>query len=106
MFGRRVKATATTAVVWYGVTVTNALAAVPDPGHGTAPPGFDKFLVVLRWVTAIALGFCVLGFIMCAATIAISHRNGGGGNVGERVGSVMMACILIGAASAIVTALT
>jgi hypothetical protein len=52
------------------------------------------------------LGCCVLGFIICAATVAISHRSGGGGDVGGRVGSVMVACILIGSASALVTALT
>lgn len=82
------------------------VAQVPNPGHGTPPPGFDKFVTVLRWVTAISLGCCVLGFIICAATVAISHRSGGGGDVGGRVGSVMVACILIGSASALVTALT
>jgi hypothetical protein len=82
------------------------LLDVPNPGHGSPPPGFDKFVTILKWLTAVSLGFCVLGFIVCAASIAVSHRSGGGGDAGGRVGSVMLACILIGSASAIVTALT
>jgi len=83
------------------------IGAVPNPGEGTPPPGFDKFLVLLRWAAAISLGMCVLGFLVCAGTIAVQHRTGSGiSDHGSRVGAVMAACILVGSASAIVTALT
>lgn len=89
------------------VAALQVLAQVPNPGRGTPPPGFDKFLVILKWAAAVSLGMCVLGFLACAATIAVQHRTGAGmGDHGSRVGAVMAACILVGSASAIVTALT
>jgi hypothetical protein len=91
----------------FNVAALQVLAAVPNPGRGEAPPGFDKFLTVLKWCAAVSLGMCVLGFLVTAATIAVQHRTGTGmGDHGSRVGAVMAACILIGSASAIVTALT
>jgi hypothetical protein len=64
---------------------------VPDPGHGSSIPG----------VTV-----CVLGFIVTGATIAIQHRSGGGGDAGPRVGMVMVGCVVLGSATALVKALT
>lgn len=81
------------------------LGAVPNPGAGEPPPGFDKFLTLLKWCAAISTGLCVLGFLACAGTIAITNRTGGIGEHGARVGAVMAACILIGSASALVTVL-
>lgn len=85
-----------------------AAAAIPDPGNGTAPPGFDKFVTILHWAAYIALTLCVLGLIMCGGTMAVQHRTGGGGGGGVygQVGSVMVGCVLIGSASVIVAALT
>jgi hypothetical protein len=89
------------------IAALRLIGAVPNPGRGEAPPGFDKFTTILKWAAAISLGCCVLGFLVCAGTIALQHRHGGGvGDHGSRVGAVMAACILIGSASAIVTALT
>ena len=89
------------------IAALQVIGAVPNPGRGEPPPGFDKFVTLLKWAAAISLGACVLGFLICAGTIALQHRTGGGvGDHGGRVGAVMAACILIGSASAIVTALT
>lgn len=83
------------------------LAAVPNPGSGTAPPGSQGFTTILGWVAWIAFGICVLGVIVTGAQMAISHRGGGGGG-GEhaaRLGWVFAGCIVIGSASALVGAL-
>lgn len=106
MFGRKVKATAMTAGAWYGAITASALAQVPNPGRGKQPPGFDKFALLMSWVAYIGFAVCVLGLIVCGATMAIEHRNGGSGGMGGRVGQVMIGCIIIGTASGIVTALT
>jgi hypothetical protein len=80
---------------------------VPDPGSGTPPPGVgEKLTLLLKWAMNVSLTVCVLGFIVTGATIAIQHRSGGGGDAGPRVGMVMVGCVVLGSATALVKALT
>lgn len=87
------------------MSVMVMLAQVPDPGNGKKPPGFEKFSVILQWAAYIGIALCVFGLIVCAAQMAIEHRSGGSGGIGGGVAKVMIACILIGSASGIVSAL-
>ncbi|WP_420116578.1 hypothetical protein [Micromonospora sp.] len=79
--------------------------AVLDPGQGEAPPGSDKITTVVNWVAWIVFAACVVGLLICAAKMAIQHRQGGGGEHGSNLGWVMGACILGGTAGALVGAL-
>jgi hypothetical protein len=89
------------------IAALTIIGEVYNPGQGTPPPGAEKFHLLLRYAASISLGMCVLGFLVTAGTIAVQHRTGAGiGDHGSRVGAVMVACILIGSASALVTALT
>lgn len=75
---------------------------VPNPGGGTQPPGFNKFSSVMGWSKWIALGVCVVGLIVAAASMAIQSRRGEGGEHASRIGIVMVAVIVISAAYSIV----
>lgn len=85
--------------------VADVLAGVPDPGSGTAPPGSEGFLTILRWTAWIAFGVCVMGVILAGAMMAISSRRGEGGEHGARLMWVFAGCIVIGSASGLVGAL-
>ena len=78
---------------------------VPNPGSGEAPPGVGgKVLTILRWIAYLASAACVGGVLYTAGKMAISHRRGDDTNVSQ-LGWVLGACVLIGSASGIVSAL-
>ena len=80
-------------------------APVPDPGGGEAPPKVGtKILTLLRWIAYLATAACVGGVLYTAAKMALSHRRGDDTNLSQ-LGWVFAACILIGSASAVVSAL-
>lgn len=85
--------------------VSALVAAVPNPGQGQAPPGSDKLLKLLSWVAWVVFGICVVGVLVVAGRMAISHRRGEGGEHATGLAWVAAACILAGSASAIVQAL-
>lgn len=92
--------------MWLAALTGRALAAVPDPGRGEAPPGFEKFTTILKWVAYVGYAVCVLGVILCAIGMVSEHRRGGGGGEAMgKLGSVLVACVLIGVAARLVTAL-
>lgn len=72
---------------------------------GTRPPGADGVDTVIDWVTWIAFSICVLGVIIAGAMMAIGQRRGEGGEHAARLGWVLAACIVIGAAMPLVNAL-
>lgn len=95
------------AVMTLALVTMRLLAAVPDPGHGEAPPGAEKFDKILKWVAWGGYAICVLGVITCAIGMVMEHRRGGGGGEAMgRLGSVMAACVLIGIAARLVTAVS
>lgn len=81
------------------------LAAVPDPGNGRQPPGGEKILTILQWSAWLALAICVVGVIVAGGTMAVQHRHGGGGEHAAKLGWVFGGCIVVGSASALVSAL-
>jgi hypothetical protein len=81
------------------------VGAVPDPGSGEMPPDVaDRVLTLLRWGAGLAVAACVGGIIYAAGKMALAHRRGDDTNVAQ-LGWVLAACILIGSASSLVTAL-
>ncbi|WP_327638777.1 hypothetical protein OHB24_10525 [Kribbella sp. NBC_00482] len=60
---------------------------------------------VLGWVKWIAYLICALGIIIAGGMMAIGQRRGEGGEHAARLGWVLAACIVIGAATALVDAL-
>ncbi|WP_328643927.1 hypothetical protein [Streptomyces canus] len=86
-------------------TAHHVLAAPPNPTP-EAPPGAKNFQTVLNWVSWSVTALCVAGLMFVAAKMAISHRNGEGYEAMSGLGKVMVACVLVGSASAIVGALT
>lgn len=81
------------------------LAGVPDPGTGTEPPGMGGLLKILKWVAWVVSGICVVGVLMVAGRMAVMHNRGEGGQHLTGIGYVLGACVLVGAASALVGAL-
>lgn len=78
--------------------------AAPD-SPAIAPPGSAQAITVLgyiKWGTGLA---CVVGLLIVAVAMALSHRRGSGGDHGSALGFVAGASVLAGVASAFVTAL-
>lgn len=83
-----------------------AAPAVPNPGSGTAPPGAEKFLLVLGWGAWLVTIGCVAGILLVAGRMAVQHRRGqGGGEAGAELAWVLAACVLGAAAGPLVSAL-
>jgi hypothetical protein len=80
------------------------LAAPPDPGTGTAPPGAAQITKLLQYAAWIVFAMCVGGVLISAAMMAIKHRRGGGEEAAGGLGWVLGACIVAGSASALVAA--
>lgn len=76
-----------------------------NPGTGEAPPGSEGLKKVIGWVAWIGFAICVLGIIIAGAMMAVGQRRGEGGEHAARLGWVLAACIVIGAATALVDAL-
>jgi len=91
--------------IFLSVIVSHVLAAVPNPGQGTAPPGSGKFLTILQWIAWGAFGVCVLGVMASGATMGISRRRGEGGEHAQGLGMALVGCVIVGSASALVGAL-
>ncbi|MCF3960248.1 hypothetical protein [Streptomyces fuscigenes] len=80
-------------------------SGVPDVGAGEAPPGADGLLTVLRWVAWSVTALCVAGLFATAARMAVDHSRGGAREHVRGLGFVLGACVLVGSASGIVSAL-
>lgn len=86
------------------LVATEVLAAVPDPGQGTAPPGSAGFLTILQWAAYIGLGLGVLGVIAVGATMAVAHSRGTGGEHAAKLGWAFAGAMIVAGASGLVTA--
>jgi type IV secretory pathway VirB2 component (pilin) len=87
------------------VHLISELPSVLPTNGGTQPPGFDKLDKVLSWVKYLAYFVCGLGIIIAGGMMAVGQRRGEGGEHAARLGWVLAACIVIGAATALVDAL-
>jgi TrbC/VIRB2 pilin len=84
------------------VAALNLFAQNPPTVKSGPPPGNEKIMTILGWASWIAVGVCVLGVIIAGASMAVQHRNGGGGESASRLGWVAAGCVIVGSASAIV----
>ncbi len=86
------------------LTAVVMAAAPPDPGTGTPPPGAAQITKLLQYAAWVVFAFCVAGVLISAGTMAVKHRQGGGGEAAGGLGWVLGACIVAGSASALVAA--
>lgn len=75
-----------------------AAGNIPSP-HGEQPPGTAGLTTVLNWTFWGVTFLCVVGVLMVAGAMAVSHRRGEGGEHLAKLGWVLGACVL-GAAGA------
>ena len=78
-----------------GDTISQVLAAAPDPGEGVAPPGSEKILTILQWAKWIFTAMAVLGGIYIAGQMVLAHRRGDDAQVGK-LGLFLGACVFAG----------
>ncbi|RUQ19814.1 hypothetical protein [Kocuria sp. HSID16901] len=78
------------------------LADVPDPGQGEAPPGSEKFTVVLKWAVWIVTALGVLGIIIIGGKLAIDNQRGRPQEHGMALGLTIVGCILATIAAQVV----
>ena len=78
-------------------------SAAPDV-PAVNPPGWDKFLTLGGWVKSIVTLLAVIGFLIAGAMLALQDENRSAGAT-KRLGLAMGACVIIGVATQIVSAL-
>lgn len=79
------------------------IGAVPNPGDGTAPPGFGKFNDLMGWAKWIALGILVVALMAAGVRLAIAGRTGDGGEHVTHIGRALGGVIVVSAAFALVS---
>jgi hypothetical protein len=79
--------------------------AIINPGQGTAPPGSAQLTTLVSYVAWGVTALCVVGVLIAAGKMAVSHhRGGGGGEHAAALGWVLVAAVLAGSASALIAA--
>ena len=81
----------------------DVLGAVPNPGDGTAPPGFGKFNDIMGWAKWIALGILVVALMAAGVRLAVAGRTGDGGEHVGHIGRALGGVIVVSAAFALVS---
>ncbi len=71
----------------------------------TQPPGTGGLATLLNWTAWLATFAAVVGLLVTAALMALSHRRGEGSEHMSRLGMVLGACVLVAASGALVGAL-
>jgi hypothetical protein len=77
--------------------------AVPDPGQGEMPPGFEAFPTIMGWAKWVGLGVAVVAVIILGVSMTLSARRGEGGEIGGWLGRVLIGVIFISAAFTLVS---
>jgi hypothetical protein len=81
--------------------------AIVNPGRGLTPPGAGQLTTLVGYVAWGVFAVCVVGVLIAAGQMAISHhRGGGGGEHAARLGWVLVAAVVAGSASALVAAVS
>jgi hypothetical protein len=83
------------------------LAGIISVGQGVAPPGADKLTTIVSWVAWGVFAVCLGGVLISGAKLAHAHDRGGGAN--QHIQSLvwtLVGCVIAGAATAIVGALS
>lgn len=84
---------------------TNVLTSVVPDVNPEAPPGMEGLTTVIGWVGWGVLILCVIGVLITAGMMAVANRRGEGGEHAGRLGFVLVATVLVGAAGGLVGAL-
>lgn len=99
--------TATAATTALSGAMTSALSGTL-PGLlsvGTPPPGAEKLMLVIGWVTWIATAVCGLAFVAIGTSLALSVRRGQVGDHLARLVAAAVGVVIVGVSSQIVNAL-
>ena len=80
-------------------------ADIPSPSS-VQPPGTEGLMTVLSWISWGVTFLCVVGVLVTAGKMAISHQRGEGAHTAGQLGWVMGACVLGASASSLVNVLT
>lgn len=75
---------------------------VPNPGGGTAPPGFGNFETIMGWGKWLALGILVMALMGAGVMMALGSRRGEGGEHAGRIGWVLGGVMTVSAAFTLV----
>lgn len=90
------------AVAGHHTLMSMPILEVPNPGAGTAPPGFGKFTTMMGWSKWVALGALVVALMVQGATMGFGARRGDGGEHGKAIGYVLVGVMVVSAAWSIV----
>jgi hypothetical protein len=82
----------------------DVLAAIPNPGQGTPPPGSGGLLTILGWAAWCVFAVIVGGVLIQAGRMGLAHRRGEGVEVTGGLVVALVAAVIAGSASAIVGA--
>lgn len=85
-------------------SVASVLPAPAPDVPAVNPPGWDKFLTLGGWVKSLVTLLAVVGFLIAGAKLAIQDENRSP-EATKRLGLAMAACVIIGVATQIVSAL-
>ncbi len=77
---------------------------IPKP-TGIQPPGTEGLTTILGWIAWGVTFLCVVGVFFVAGSMAFAHRRGEGSESVGKLGWVLGAAVLIGAAGPVVNAL-
>lgn len=81
------------------------LPADITPPTPVQPPGTQGLTTLLGWVAWGVTLLCVLGVLLVAAKMAVSHRRGEGSEAVNNLGWVMGACVLAASGAQLVNVL-
>lgn len=82
----------------------DVLAAIPNPGQGSAPPGSAGLMVILGWAAWGVFAVIVGGVLIQAGRMGMAHRRGEGMEVTGGLVIALVAAVVAGSASALVGA--
>ncbi|MBM9838635.1 hypothetical protein JO861_18980 [Rhodococcus hoagii] len=88
----------------YRASTVEVLAQIGDVPPA-APPGSEKFLMILSWIIWGAVIFCIVGFVVAGALLAHQRIQGGGGDAQNKIVGAMVGAVIIGLAGTIVNTL-
>lgn len=81
------------------VRITNE---VPNPGAGSQPPGFEKFVDIMGWAKWLCLGIAVVALMGAGAMMSIQSKRGQGDDHAGAIGKVLVGVLTISGAFSLV----
>jgi hypothetical protein len=88
---------------WLTMKALSVLADVPNPGAGTAPPGFGNFATILGWGKWISLGILVMALMIAGVSMSLASRRGDGGEHASAIGWVLGGVMVVSGAFSLVS---